>query len=186
MEKMKKLLICLLVVICGLSLVGCGNKEEKKNDKQNNESTIGYVEKETVNSLLSKFNNVIENHSRLGTVPENSGSVNNGNYWYPIEDGIYLVVKPADEQKSPEEDIVGSMRIYYEDSVKDEAQIPVYTKLLVIANNEEISEKDAEKLVNESKDLAKNNLTSNNGKGISVGYAEASDHYEYQVIRNYK
>ena len=78
------------------------------------------------------------------------------------------------------------MRIYFTDKTLEDPQVPAYTRLLIMANNKEITNEEADKLVNEAKEKADSNLTSNNGKGISVGYAASTNHYEYQVIRNYK
>ena len=62
----------------------------------------------------------------------------------------------------------------------------MYLKDLIKANNEELTEEEIEDLITSSKEFSEKSLTANNGKGISIGYLEMDDHYEYQIIRNYK
>lgn len=183
---MKKIILSLLAIICAFSIVGCDKKEEVKEKNQEPTSKIGYVEKATVENLVDEYNNVIENDSGLGLIDKETVSIKDGRYWYTLDNDIYLVVIPVSEQKAAKEDIVTSMRIYFTDKTLEDPQVPAYTRLLIMANNKEITNEEADKLVNEAKEKADSNLTSNNGKGISVGYAASTNHYEYQVIRNYK
>ena len=184
---MKKVLFSFLIILCTFSLIGCGKKEEEVKEKeQEPENPIGYVEKDTVENLVDQFNALVLDTSGLGPADKESLTTKGGLYWYSIDDNIYLVVNPLDALKDPKEDIVSSMRIYFTEKTKEDPQIPVFTRLLIMANNKDISREEADKLISESKDVANDNLTSNNGKGISVGYAETDDHYEYQIIRNYK
>lgn len=181
---MKKIILSLLVILCTFSIIGCGKTSKDKDQEPT--SKIGYVEKQTVESLVDEFNTVIQDNSGLGLINKETLTVSEGRYWYTLDEGIYLVVIPLNEQKDAKEDIVASMRIYFTETAKEDPQVPAYTRLLVMANNKEITNDEADKLVSESLEKAKDNLTSNNGKGISVGYATSNDHYEYQVIRNYK
>ena len=41
-------------------------------------------------------------------------------------------------------------------------------------------------LLEEAKDKSSSGKTAYNGKGISVGYLEKDDYYQYQVLRFYK
>ncbi len=185
---MKKILFSLLAIICAFSLVGCGSKEEKKEETQEPEkqNTIGYVDEVTVDSLIDILNQVITDTSGLGPIDKETLKVNDGRYWYTIDSDIYLIVVPLNEQKDVKEDIVESVRLYFTDKTLEDPQIPAYTRLLIEANNKEITSEEAQTLIDEAKKVAEDKATSNNGKGISVGYAIASNHYEYQVIRNYK
>lgn len=61
-----------------------------------------------------------------------------------------------------------------------------YTKYLTKANSNEITDNEIDILLKDAKDIASSGETSNNGKGISIGYIEKDDSYQYQVLRWYK
>ena len=178
---MKKIFAYVLVMIALLSVGGCFF------DKQNSQkSDVGIVEKQTVDQMLSRYNTEIFDNSGLN--PANIDTLNdeNGMYSYKITEGIYLVILPLDEQKNKEEDIVNSMRIYVKKEFSDDPQVLAYARMLITANNEKITNREAQNLIDEAISLSSKRITSNNGKGIFVGYISAQDHDEYQVIRNYK
>ena len=185
---MKKTFLLILMFACCFMTFGCAIeevKEEKQPEEKVEESNIGSVEEKTVATLLSQLNKMIIDNSGLGPV-EGEATKKNGLYWYPITDGIQLVVLPLDEQKSEEEDIVRSMRIYVDKKYAEDPQVAAYAALLIRANNEEITMEEAQKLVEDAIQSSEKDVTSHNGKGISVGYLKADDHEEYQVIRNYQ
>ena len=163
---MKRILICFLVGVVGLLVVGCGN------DKLD----LGYVDEENVDILLRDFNNEIANNSGFGFTSSERNIVD-GDYHYEITEGISLVVV------SKENDIVSEMIIYVDKEYIDDPQVLAYTRLLIAANNQNITWDEAQNLIDEA---MKNDINSNNKKGISVGYEEKNDHYEFRVIRNYK
>ena len=61
-----------------------------------------------------------------------------------------------------------------------------YVKSLIKANNENLTDSDIDYLINDAKNVSNDKKTSNNGKGISVGYIDNGEEIEYQVIRLYK
>ena len=85
-----------------------------------------------------------------------------------------------------EKDILDMGAIYMDNDKYDETTAIKYTKLLIKANNEEITDSEIDELLKEAKEKSSSKKTANNGKGISVGISNANDHYEYQVIRVYK
>ena len=88
--------------------------------------------------------------------------------------------------ENKEKDILDMSAIYMDNDKYDETTAIKYTKLLIKANNEEITDSEIEELLKEAKEKSSVKATANNGKGISVGISNANDHYEYQVIRVYK
>ncbi len=162
-------------------------KEESnvEKDEQETEEKYGYVDKETMEVLFREFNVEIEENSGLGTIFDEEYTVKEGKYWYKITDGIYLVVNPVENNNS-KQDVVASMSIYVEKDYKDDPQALAYTRLLIVANNEDIKYEEAQNLIDESLNLASKNLASNNGKGISVRYLEEDGNIEYQITRHYK
>ncbi len=178
---MKKIFTYILITITLLGLGGCFF--DMQNTKSND---VGVVEKQTVVQMLARYNTEIFDNSGLDPANIESLNEDNGMYSYNITEGIYLVILPLDEKKNKEEDIVNSMRIYVKKEFSDDPQVLAYTRMLITANNEKISNKEAQSLIDEAISLSSKRITSNNGKGIFVGYIKASDHDEYQVIRNYK
>ena len=174
---MKKFLVCLLSLCCFL-FAGCGKQEEQV------EKNLGSVVKTTVEILVSFFNDEIHENSGLSPLTNDTPTMENENYRYELkEEGIYFTVTPIDKPSSKEKDFVKSMQICFSEA--DDPVAAAYAKLLVVANNNEITREEADNLVTEAKNLT-NGESSNNGKGISVKYVKTEDHYEYQVIRNNK
>ena len=181
---MKKKVIFLLVVICilGLAVFYIKQRQNDKDQEQNNDN-LEYVEEETVEMMVSRFNTQIFDNSGLGPVSNYYLKIDDGKYWYELTDGIYLVVSPIGKQKSKEEDIVDFMKIYVEKEYKDDPQVLAYTRLLIMANNNDITYNEAQTLIDKALELSSKN---NSNKGILVSYLETDDYFEYKIIRNYK
>lgn len=184
MKNIKRLLRGLFVAAFAFILIGCTN-EKNTDEQESNQNNIGYVEKENVEVLVTRFNNHIFDNSGLGPITDDYLKIEDNKYWYGITDGIYLIVVPMEGQSGTEA-IVDSMQIYVEKEFIDDPQVIAYTKMLIMSNNSEITNNEAANLIDESSKLSNEKLASNNGKGISVRYLKYDDHYEYQVIRNYK
>lgn len=54
------------------------------------------------------------------------------------------------------------------------------------ANNNQITDSEIETLLEDVKSKPNSGETSNNGKGISIGYTENDETYQFQVLRLYK
>ncbi|WP_217751984.1 hypothetical protein [Catenibacterium mitsuokai] len=61
-----------------------------------------------------------------------------------------------------------------------------YAKKLIKANYNKATDAEIETLLKEAKDKSNSGKTAYNGKGISVGYLDKDDYYQYQVLRFYK
>lgn len=62
----------------------------------------------------------------------------------------------------------------------------MYVKHLIKANYNEATDTEIDALLEEAKSNSTAGKTSYNGKGISVGYLDNNDYYQYQVLRFYK
>ncbi len=172
------LLLCWGLVSCSLALPTREDEENKEN--------LGYVEPITISALIKSFNDQIFTNSGLGPTTENYSSLADGKYWFEITEGIHLVVLPKGEPKSLEEDIVASSNLYFEQEHINDPQVLAYTRMLIMANNAQISYDEAQNLIDEAQTLTSEKGTSNNGKGISVRFLKSDNHYEYQIIRVYQ
>lgn len=179
---MKKVMAILL--LCW-GLVGCSLALPMKQDDEQKEN-LGYVEPITISTLIKSFNDQIFTNSGLGPTTENYSSLADGRYWFEITEGIHLVVIPKGEPKSLEEDIVASSHLYFEEEYINDPQVLAYTRMLIMANNDQISYDEAQNLIEEAQTLTSEKGTSNNGKGISVGFVRIENHYEYQIMRIYR
>jgi len=186
---MKKKLFTILLfggLFLGL-MTGCDSKKEAEEDLQETIEKYGYVEKETVETLVAKFNTeVVDNSNEMNPASEDYLTTDNNRYWYGLIEGIYLVIDPLEFTNDKTKDIVNYMTIYVQDDNKYEDYVIPYTKHLIKANNDKITSEEIDTLINDAKEKSKKKENANNGKGISVGFIENSDNYQYQVKRLYK
>lgn len=61
-----------------------------------------------------------------------------------------------------------------------------YAKKLIKANYNKATDAEIDTLLKEAKDKSNSGKTAYNGKGISVGYLDKDDYYQYQILRFYK
>ena len=186
---MKKTLFAIL--ICGgiiLGLTGCGksNVENAKNNLQESQEKYGSVEKETADVLVAKFNTEVVDNSSLNPASTDYLTEDNNQYWYGLVDGVYLVVIPEKYTGDKTIDIVDYMLIYVDKTSKYGDDAITYAKHLIKANYNEATETEIDTLLEEAKTKSTTGKTAYNGKGISVGYLDKSDYYQYQVLRFYK
>lgn len=76
--------------------------------------------------------------------------------------------------------------IYFKKDTYHEETDVKYVEGLIRANHYDLTDEEVKYLMTEAKERSSKKETSNNGKGISVGFLEYDDHYIYQVIRLYK
>lgn len=179
---MKKVLSYIL--LCGilvLSLTGCS---KDKNNLQESVEKYGAVEKENVEVLVAKFNTEVKDNSTLNPASTDYLTEDNGEYWYGLIDGIYLVVVP-EKYTGDKTEIVNYSLLYVNKSSKYVSNASSYIKYLIKANNQEITEAEISTLISEVKEKVNSGKTANNGKGISLSYTESDDVYQYQVLRLY-
>lgn len=179
---MKKVLSYIL--LCGilvLSLTGCS---KNKNDLQESQEKYGAVEKENVEVLVAKFNTEVKDNSTLNPASTDYLTEDNGEYWYGLIDGIYLVVVP-EKYIGDKTEIVNYTLLYVNKSSKYVSNASSYIKYLIKANNQEITEAEINTLISEVKEKVNSGKTANNGKGISLSYTESDDVYQYQILRLY-
>ena len=186
---MKKTLFAIL--LCGvivLGLTGCGKSsvDDAKKDLQGSQEKYGSVEKETVDVLVAKFNTEVVDNSTLNPASIDYLTEYNNQYWYGLVDGVSLVVVPETYTGDKATDIVDYMLIYVDKTSKYGDDALAYAKHLIKANYNEATEDEINTLLEEAKTKLTTGKTAYNGKGISVGYLDNSDYYQYQVLRFYK
>ena len=186
---MKKTLFAIL--LCGiivLGLTGCGKSsvEDAKKDLQESQKNYGSVEKETTNVLVAKFNTEVVDNSTLNPASNDYLTKNNNQYWYGLVDGVSLVVVPEKYTGDEATDNVDYMLIYVDKTSKYGDDALEYAKYLIKANYNEATEDEINTLLEEAKTKSTTGKTAYNGKGISVGYLDNNDYYQYQVLRFYK
>lgn len=184
----KTLLTILLCGVMTLGITGCGKTdlEEAKKDLEDTYEKYGWVEKETVHIGVAKFNTEIMDSGLNTPASDDYMVVEDGLYWFGLADGISYYLKPVTFSGNKEDDILDMSALYFrKDSYNEETALK-YVRNLIKANNDKITDAEIETLLKEAKEKSASKKTANNGKGISVGLIDASDHYEYQVIRLYK
>ena len=161
--------------------------EEQEQELQNTIEKYGTVSQETVDVLVAKFNTqVMDNNSSLNPVSTDYLTIDDNKYWYGLYEGIYLVVVPQNFSNDPANEIVDYMFLFVDKGGQYENNAEEYVKYIIKANNENITDEEINNLLEEAKQLSTSGKTSNNGKGISIGYIDNVDNIQYQVIRLYK
>ena len=143
--------------------------------------------KKNVDLLVAKFNTQVMDNDGYSLNPASTDYLTEyNNHWYGLSEGIYLVVVPKKYTKDKATDIVGYMFIYVDKTSKYGDDAIKYAKHLIKANYNEITETEINTLLKEAKTKSITGKTAYNGKGISVGYLDNNDYYQYQVLRFYK
>lgn len=172
------------ILLCGILVLSLTVCSKNKNDLQESQEKYGAVEKENVEVLVAKFNTEVKDNSTLNPASTDYLTEDNGEYWYGLIDGIYLVVVP-EKYIGDKTEIVNYTLLYVNKSSKYVSDASSYIKYLIKANNQEITEAEISTLISEVKEKVNSGKTANNGKGISISYTESDDVYQYQVLRLY-
>ena len=192
MKNKKIIIICLIMIILAI-VISLGVKlylnkdlENQRQKLQETQEKYGWVEKETVDVLVAKFNTEIVDSSSLNPTSTDYLTEDNNQYWYGLIDGIYLVVVPEKYTGDKSTEIVDYTLLYVDKTSKYESDAISYIKHLIKANNSNITDNEIDSLLQEAKVKSTSGETANNGKGISIGYIEKNDSYQFQVLRSYK
>ena len=192
MKNKKIIIICLIMIILAI-VISLGVKlylnkdlENQRQKLQETQEKYGWVEKETVDVLVAKFNTEIVDSSSLNPASTDYLTEDNNQYWYGLIDGVYLVVVPEKYTGDKSTEIVDYTLLYVDKTSKYESDAISYIKHLIKANNSNITDNEIDSLLQEAKVKSTSGETANNGKGISIGYIEKNDSYQFQVLRSYK
>lgn len=183
MKNKKIIIICLIMIILAI-VISLGVKlylnkdlENQRQKLQETQEKYGWVEKETVDVLVAKFNTEIVDSSSLNPASTDYLTEDNNQYWYGLIDGIYLVVVPEKYTGDKSTEIVDYTLLYVDKTSKYESDAISYIKHLIKANNSNITDNEIDSLLQEAKVKSTSGETANNGKGISIGYIEKNDSY---------
>ena len=180
------MIILAIVISLGVKLYLNKDLENQRQKLQETQEKYGWVEKETVDVLVAKFNTEIVDSSSLNPASTDYLTEDNNQYWYGLIDGIYLVVVPEKYTGDKSTEIVDYTLLYVDKTSKYESDAISYIKHLIKANNSNITYNEIDSLLQEAKVKSTSGETANNGKGISIGYIEKNDSYQFQVLRSYK
>lgn len=159
--------------------------EEQKEELQENIDKYGIVERETVETTVAKFNTQIKENSSLNPAMNEYLTMDNGEYWYGLIEGIYCYITPEEFTGDKTKDITEQISIYYEKNSKYKKDAIKYIRYLIKANNDEITESEIDELIKNAENLSKEGKTANSGKGISIGIFEGDTYFSYQINRYY-
>lgn len=82
--------------------------------------------------------------------------------------------------------VLRNMLIFVDKASKYHDEALTYTRKLIKANYNKATDTEIDALLEEAKDKSSSGKSAYNGKGISVGYLDKDDYYQYQVLRFYK
>ena len=195
MNKKKIIGICVVIfvivfiAVC-IAIVQFSKKdlEEAKKGLEETQEKYGWVEKENIDVLVAKFNTQVMDNDSSSLNPASTDYLteSNNEYWYGLMEGVYLVVVPEKYTGDKSTEIVDYTLLYVDKTSKYESDAISYIKHLIKANNSNITDNEIDSLLQEAKVKSTSGETANNGKGISIGYIEKNDSYQFQVLRSYK
>lgn len=81
--------------------------------------------------------------------------------------------------------VLRNMLIFVSNASKYNDEALTYAKKIIKANYNKATDTEIDTLLKEVKDKSSSGKTAYNGKGISVGYLDKDDYYQYQVLRFY-
>lgn len=193
MDKKKVMTICGIIFVIVFVAVCFAIVQFSKQDVENAQKDLqeayekyGTVEKEIVNILVAKLNTEIMDNSINTPASDELMVAQDGLYWYGLTDDVSIYVKPVEFSNDNKKDIGEISAIYMNKEKYNEETAIKYAKLLIKANNKELTENEIDTLIKDAKAFSKDEEFANNGKGISVAILESDTHYEYQVKRLYK
>jgi len=179
------LIITFVICIVIFSLIYYINKDNKYIEFSND--TV-YIEKETVEKTIEKFNNLILDNGMKSYISKDNCLIKNNVYYYTIYEDISLYIIPIEYTKNQLEDITYDMGIYYPKNSQYEGNAKLYIKHLIKINNPDLSNEQIEKLIDEVIIQSKKNNSINKNTGITVRYFGNSDskYKEFVIRRNYQ
>lgn len=190
----KKILTIILCGVMALGISGCSNPvedskkelEDAKKDLEETYKKYGWVEKETVNNLIAKYNTEIMDGGLETPAYDNGMLIENNTYWFALTEDITFYIKPLECSEDKMKDIADLSAVRIDKKNYNEEVIVNYAKKLIKANNNDFTDEEINTYIKGAQELDKDGKMFNNGKGISVGIFETDDFYEYQVRRLYK
>lgn len=186
---MKKTILTIL--LCGvmvLGLTGCEkNKvEEAKEDLEKTYEKYGWVEQENISTMIAKFNTEIMDNGLNTPAYDDYLTIEDDSYWFGITENISYLLQPVKFTGDKEKDILDMSALYFHKDNYNEDEAIKYVRCLIKSNNYDLTDEEIDDLIKEAKEKSSKKETSNNGKGVSIGFLEYENNYIYQVIRLYK
>ena len=136
------MIILAIVISLGVKLYLNKDLENQRQKLQETQEKYGWVEKETVDVLVAKFNTEIVDSSSLNPASTDYLTEDNNQYWYGLIDGIYLVVVPEKYTGDKSTEIVDYTLLYVDKTSKYESDAISYIKHLIKANNSNITDNE--------------------------------------------
>lgn len=186
--------ICIAIIILAVGtyfivkVVTDHSIKQAQKELEDLKNSIGYLEKENVQTLIAKFNKEIMDSNMDYPITSNSLTIENDIYYYSFYDDIIFYVRPLNYTGNEEVDIVQDAGIFLPKDSDNQKIVLTYLNRLLKANNQEITDEEVTSLVEDAKKKASKNQSAYNGKGVKLSYYndEDDDYIEYIVTRNYQ
>ena len=129
------------------------NLEEAKKDLQETQEKYGWVEKESVDVLVAKFNTQVMDNDSSSLNPASTDYLteSNNEYWYGLIEGVYLVVVPEKYTGDKTTETVNYTLLYVDKTSKYESDAISYIKYLIKANNSQITDSEIDTLLEDTR-----------------------------------
>ena len=193
MNKKKIIGICVVIfvivfiTIC-IAIVQFSKRDLETSQKEYEQTveTYGVVEKETVSTMIAKFNTEIMDGGINTPAYDDYLTIEDGSYWIGITENISYLLQPVEFTGDKDKDILNMSALYFHKDSYNEDEAVKYVSCLIKSNNYDLTDEEIDDLIKEAKEKSFKKEKSNNDKGISIGFLEYENNYIYQVSRLYK
>jgi len=160
---------------------------EKEQDKlEQLEKDTVYLEKESVQTTIAKFNTEIMDNGMEYPVSDDYLTEENGVYFYGVYEDIGFYAVPVSYTGDTNVDITKDTAVFCEIGSKNEEKAMEYVRRLIKANNPNLSDSEIVSLMEKSEELAKDETAVDENNGLFISYDEVDGNRYYIVTRNMK
>ncbi len=186
MKKIVKIIILVLVLI----LVGFGSYFLSRKITENyiNENLV--VKDIKIKDFIDKFNDNLKKENISEKLELGNTIAFNKTFWLELTDNIDIAVLVDEEKEKKEDSIVRITALSYDSKLEKTKEYEKYLKVLIKTNNDKLSSKEIEKIIDKASDMSK--ATDKNDtktsptydyKGLGVDKTITSNDNAYRIAR---
>lgn len=185
MKKKEIIITIIIIVVCAAVYFGVRFFLDK--DLEDQISQIAVVEHENVATSVAKFNTQILDSGMEVPVYQDSVTIQNDTYYFPLYEDVVFYVKPVNYTGNQEEDISSDVGIFYDADSKNEGLGKEYLKRLIKANKDTLTDEEIANLMSEAQTAAQEDKAVDKNIGIVLRYFAGDNGFnEFLIARKYK
>lgn len=190
-EKIIKIIAIIFALLALLSVIGAfaakdylDNKQKIK--EQNNQPTINYASKITVQNIIDKLNTEITAGNQTYLINNDNLTIENGIYYYVVYEDVGFYVIPENFTENLQEETVKTTTIFYKIDSKNQELAQNYVKFLIKANLPSLTDEEIKSLMTKAIESSKLSQVADENNGLYISYDERDNNVFYIITRNYQ